>query len=533
VEELVESQKACRSVLFLYGPIGCGKTVTINVLFKGFNIIHIDSSDLRSNDKISKSIRSIVGVKDVTLENIEKWNHKTRKEKLNVVVVDNIELCEKNITQFVDLVHNKHEINIPILLICNNPKYKDLFYGQSNFQYLEFKKPSLLELTKLVTNVNIRENLNLTKDNIRALIEASLYDTRQVFFVLEQWKLRASNFEEFIQTLQTKYSDIDLTNKLLYCFDPNKSFDFRYTLKLACSEPITISLGIFQNYLGVLEYLDAHDPGMSMDTASKIVEDISRSGSIHQKIFEDQCWNLYEDYALHSCVLPSHHIKQTASQINTQLNVEKDLYYKIAPFKDLSYNFMNSLEEVRRVCTENVFCKKINPNGRPHKVLCRDLDSCFSMTRLFLTQLKIVNAYFDTNKRGKNTSKKEKLDICDSIIVGPTKDAFDYLVDKIYSYKLFEVNIDDIIMNIKQFQDVEYLKEQVGCIDLRVLKRFLNIFTFDDSNNLLKSHVETALKYKVLEKLVVDMRENVSTNARLTNKIENLMEDLDKIWKLG
>jgi hypothetical protein len=45
---------------------------------------------LRSADKISDILQSIVGFNEITLSNIDKWNHKNKRDKSNVVFIDNL-----------------------------------------------------------------------------------------------------------------------------------------------------------------------------------------------------------------------------------------------------------------------------------------------------------------------------------------------------------------------------------------------------------------------------------------------------------
>ena len=58
-----------KQILFLQGPIGCAKSVTVECLFKAFNLIDIDLDILSSNERTNDVINSIVDFNLVTLEN--------------------------------------------------------------------------------------------------------------------------------------------------------------------------------------------------------------------------------------------------------------------------------------------------------------------------------------------------------------------------------------------------------------------------------------------------------------------------------
>jgi hypothetical protein len=139
--------------------------------------------------------------------------------------------------------------------------------------------------------------------------------------------------------------------------------------------------------------------------------------------------------------------------------------------------------------------------------------------------MKIVNRYFDTNKRGKNTTKKEKLELYNNMNDIEVKNALDKIFQIIYDYKLFEIDIDNLD-KLKKDGD-EIIKKNFQKINLRVLKRLLNIFTFDDNNKIFKSNIETSLQYKILEYLINQSNYN---KVPIVNTVDDMTIDLDKIW---
>jgi len=97
IEYKYETTKNVKEILFLNGPVGCGKSVTVECLFKGYNLINIDSDNLRNNDRLNETLQQIVSFSSITLANIDKWNHKNKQDKNNIVFIDNIELCDRGI----------------------------------------------------------------------------------------------------------------------------------------------------------------------------------------------------------------------------------------------------------------------------------------------------------------------------------------------------------------------------------------------------------------------------------------------------
>ena len=75
-------------------------------------------------------------------------------------------------------------------------------------------------------------------------------------------------------------------------------------------------------------------------------------------------------------------------------------------------NFINSYDEVKKICKVNLYNTKINTKGNASAIYTiSNPIYCFTIGKMFITCITQLNTYFDENKRGKNTTKKEKLDL--------------------------------------------------------------------------------------------------------------------------
>lgn len=513
-----EYNLSLKQILFLQGPIGCAKSVTVECLFKAYNLIDIDLNILSSSERINDILSTIVDFNSLTLENI----FTKKRNRQNIIFIDNIELCEKGLDTFIDSIHSRH--NIPIILVCNNSKYKNIFSIYKNCTLIEFKKPSLLELNKLLSDINISEKLNLTKENNLEIIEKSQYDIRQLFFIVEQWYLSNINnlsFENFIEGVDIKHEDQDLQEKMSYLLDYNKSFDFNKSFQISILEPQVLSGSIYQNY-NFINKENKNDNSILLSRYSDMLYSISESTIFHTQIYENQYWDLYNEYAIFSSTLPSYYFK-----LNKDILKKDDIKnMSIVTFKDFSYNFINSYQEVKKICKNNLYSKKLNVNFNKGAIDCIcDLESCFSIVKILINCIKKLNEYFDKNKKGKNTTKKEKIDLC-NIISNDYKMYFDKLIFTIYEYKLFEIDV--VSIDFKKYKLDSQIREHCKEVDLRVFKRFLNIFTLDDSHKNFKSHIEISLQYKIFI-LILDFLEKQSIENK--SKIHDAMtQDLSEIW---
>lgn len=525
-----------KRVLFIHGPIGSSKTVTVECLFKSYNLIDVDVNSLSP-----ELLQCIVGFNEMTLSNVDKWHLKTNKEKSNIVLVDNLELCDKNIEIFIDLIHNKHNINVPVILISNNTKYKDVFANNNNCTFVEFKKPSLLELTKFVGEINKPEGLNLTRENIKLLVNKSEFDIRQLLFLIDQWittqKTRFT-FSDFMNSISVKNKDMDLSEKMYTLFNKDNKYDFQDYFVLASSDPQGLSNSIYQNYItnSTADTLNDTSDGKPICSSrsvrqgplknlnllqnySNIMDSISYSNIVQNEIYENQQWTLYDDYICNSTVVPGYYIKEIS-----QIGKDNEYNLMLTPFKDISYNFINSYEEVKRITTCNLYSKSLQTHDNKQNLAIFNSSSCFIIVQIFINCIEKLNKYFNKNKRGKNTTKQEKLDLCNNMNKDDVK-WLDILVSNIYYYKLFTINEQDFILNIDKYKNDNYIQK----VDLSIFKRFLNIFTMDDSHKIFKSNVEMSIQYKLLKVLIED---NTKEKVVIKQKTENMVMELTDIWNI-
>jgi hypothetical protein len=493
-----------KQILCNIGPIGCGKTLTIDIFTKNFNKFIIDIESIKQNDIID----SIISYKDQTFHGVSK--------KKNIVIIENIEHSEKQVVSFIEKLYFTKNISIPIILLSNNLKSNDSLKELPipvNLCY--FQTPNEKSLNLLIENINKNENLKLSSDNIKTIISKSLGDLRQVFSILDSWILQLkvnqnSDFNLFNTNVSCKFKDIDLMEKLEYLIN-EPTFDFDKSYLVSSCEAYPVSLGIYQNY--------TNQEHLSPDYLSKISDALSYSNLINNSIYNNQCWELY-DYSIAGCVIPSFLIKQ-----NKLENID------IKQFKDISYNFENSLNEIKTMILQNNYDNKIFKSETPNNIFTNiDVDSMFSIIQTIIICIEKVNNNFDSLKKGKNTSKKEKLELAQNITEPLVKKPFDYLIDTIFNYRLFELDWQYLRLNITQLQEEKEMIEYYEKIDLRIFKRLINIFSLSKTNKLLKSHTETALKFNLCKRILSQMKDLNLNNTSISN-IEDMTQSLSEIWK--
>lgn len=536
-QKLVEQENNnYKWILCLNGPIGSGKTTIVNNLFSAYEIIKLDSDNLRTGEKILDILRSLVGFKTRTLANIEKWNNKNVKERHNILLIDNIELCDKSISNFISLLYNQFSINIPLIVISNNQKNKDYFEDYKNCTtFIDFPKPNTKDLNKIIDTINETEFIGIKSSKIIRLriIEKSENDIRQLFHILEQLKISLSinpdvDIEYLLDNIDSKITDVDLSEKMYSIIV--KNIDFKRRFNICSSEPQLISYSIYQNYINIINNTQNKN---SINDASNLIDSLSSSNVINACIYDEQNWELYDDYTFSACVLPSWLLN---SQQTNQFENENQFTDILTSYKDISYNFLNSLNEVREICKNNAFCNYLqNIIGTKYKTFIEndnDIIEMYISIKNILYCIKEINGYYDKHKRGKNTTKREKFDIYNSIQENSNRHTIkclEYICNFIYNYRIFQIDIQDILLNKNEYLDKEKRQEHVNKIDIRIFKRLLNIFSFDNGNKLLKSHTETVIQYHLFTKLIEDVHKNKNVSK---SQIETLIVDIENIWNI-
>lgn len=530
-----------KKILLIHGPLSCGKTTNVNILFKNFSKININIDELKFNEKMSNILDSLVDIGQVTLVNLGNKNKKAKNKK-NIIIIDEIEISEKNIKSFIESVHSKY--NIPIVLVQNNvPTYK-----LNNCTFIEFNHVSLLELSKLILKINEKEMLELNKKHISIIIKKSDFDLSQVFSILEFMDKTGNTklIEDYLENVVSeKDKDIDLLEKLNYIYgnddnvdandDTNKNpndFDYNYLRRITETDSQLISNNIYQNYL---KFTD-EKIGNYVNSVN-IIDSLSHSSIIMNSIYNNQLWELYPYYVESACIIPVFNLNKDTDTENTEntkgtKDTTKNII-DIVPFKDISYNYLNSLEELKKLITEN---------NKEKLTLFSNIssESLFIIMKMISNIIEKLNDYFDKCKKGKNTSKKEKFILYKNIL---KNDEYVVILNKIcnivFSYKLFEIDqkliiVKDYILNENNgeydtecqknfFINYEYLYDKIDKLDLRILKRLINIACLNKKNVVLTTNTETALKINIFEKIIKELYSK-SLVVKNKNKLRSVNE---------
>ena len=152
--------------LLFFGPPGTGKTTTIINLINAYQeknnekkkglMIHLNASDERGIDIIRNNINNFVSSQNL-------FNKGTK-----FIILDEIDYMTKNAQQALKYLLEINNENVRFCLICNYISRLDESL-QNQFMRLRFNQLPTLNIISFLDNINIKENLTFTKEELESI----------------------------------------------------------------------------------------------------------------------------------------------------------------------------------------------------------------------------------------------------------------------------------------------------------------------------------------------------------------------------
>ena len=513
-DNLCSTTKDYQKILFLNGPSGCGKTASINVLFKNYNIINLDSDNIRVIDNITDIVAGVPAFDSQNLLYLEK---KPSKSHLgNLLLIKNAQHCEKSLCTFIEQLYVKCKRNIPIIISNDKQSFRQKFKQDFPITFVDFQKPTVKELTQLINTINTDHKFGLSESEISKIIETSLFDIHQIFHILQYIKINKHIDINCIDNLK-KDHDIDLYDKLQYLFEFDQKYDFQKLDDLTNADSYVISNSIFQNYpnLFIQQPHENNVDDIEIINQLDIMSNIADTFCNHV----DDCYELnnieslnYNSYNVTNCIHPLYKIHKYKETHCAKVN--KLDQNNIDYFKNFSYNYLNSFDELKSLTLlSNNNLHGVNETEHRHMIHHNKTD-LWILIQAIIDYISNINKILDIKKRNVQVEEYLKIIKKDESITAQLQ----FIIDIIWSYSLFETN--DNINKIK------YKQEEIS-IDIRIFKRFINIFSLSNTSKLVKMQTENVIKYQLTQKIISMQNEKIITNK---SHIENLTYDLCDIW---
>jgi len=493
----LNDDKNYKKILFIYGSNGCGKTTTLDLLFKNYNVININPDDIRVSECMNELLTSIINYDSNTIQT-------TKKASLgNLLLIDNIKHCEKTINNFINVLYENNK-NIPLIICCTELSIRQKFKSDYNITYIDFNTLTKKELTKLITTIFNDKNFKITEANINNIIETALNNLHQVYFIIEH--ILASNKPDIDFDVLKQDHDIDLNEKIKILFNFENEYDFKKIDELTEADSNVICNNIFQNYLQFYDKVDNNDN--DNDLINKL-ENLSLTCDSFNTY--NVCNFEVSEFDNVNCIHPIYRMHEYNKVYeNNKVHESKPINYTFEHYSGISYNYINNLNEINTFMIDSFN----NLNNDVNKTLILDKNIIWDVIKLTIQNLNLINEYLNIKKR--NVKPEDYIEILKNKNV---YEKFMHVVDIIWNYTLFETNND--ILKIK------YKKDDIE-INLRIFKRLINIHSFENTTKILKTSTENIIKYELINKLISLQDNNVS--IKNDDRISNLICDLNDIW---
>lgn len=500
LQNLTFSDGDYKHILYIHGPIGCGKTTTLDILLKSYNVIQLNSDDLRTNEGVNEALSLCIDFNSITLENISKWNHSNRKDKSNIVIMECLEQSDKTIHSFLELLYKDKKINVPVIIVANSKKINEVFGKTPNFTSVLFNKPSLLEISKLLDEINKNEKLGLDKQMKKVLIDFVESDLRQLFQILTQYKLikdkqestQSIDFHRFLNSFDKKLKDIDLYDTMNYFYNPEIPVDIDYMFVKSSSEPLLLNNSMFYNYLSIIsEFETLYDKRIG-DKLFDSVESCSNANVYNNFIYKQHYWELMPYYVYEGVISPSVNIKKTFENESIQGNrdVSQTIDELVVPFRDISHNYFNSYNDIQRN-TSFAISKYHN-------------DMSISL------YIELVIQKFNNIEKLKKAKKQNSILESEDLTT---------IIEVVHEFQLYNFEEDNSQVDTLD----EYINKNINRINIRPLKKLMNIFVLKKLPSYKSS--DTLICKGLLKKIF-----ETKIPKDKTNNLDDIMCNLENIW---
>lgn len=337
-KRLKNNDKTIQKALLFSGCPGTSKTTIAHAVLKefGYSVKEYNASDIRSKKLVEMNLTNLI-----TNEQVDK-QFKKNFRPFGIVMdeVDGMSSGDRGgLAQLIKIINPNRGLrsvkNIdkekvrnrwipPIICICNKrKKVSDL---KKDCLEIHFNKPSISELSSVITRVSKSENLNFTEDGKKVLAELAQGDFRRLMFLLQNFSttnqkskpVNAQYVYEYYDFFCKKNLDLtyyQVTDRIL-----NKTYSVDETLKMFEIDKNLLPMMIHENYL---KFINAQCTNFQnkVNNCKNSIDSIIVGDMIEKMMYNTQCWYLRPLHGLSACYVPSYY-----SNLHNKISPGKSQY---------------------------------------------------------------------------------------------------------------------------------------------------------------------------------------------------------------
>ena len=194
-------------IMFLYGPSGIGKTALATLLFQqhNYHIFELNAGEIRSKKRVHELMDKIMSNYSVSM-----MKKRSRQKVIGVLMdeVDGMSCGDRGgLHELFQMVQDQKEQGLvvnPVICISNRPYDKKM--AASLYREVAMRKPSSLEIFKLLQRVAVAEQVSVDDMALQLIIQHSDCDVRKCLNFLQETALCFPDDAIEIETVQKMQS---------------------------------------------------------------------------------------------------------------------------------------------------------------------------------------------------------------------------------------------------------------------------------------------------------------------------------------
>jgi ABC-type dipeptide/oligopeptide/nickel transport system ATPase component len=503
-----------KKILFIYGPDGCGKSATLDLLLKTYNVYSIDQDQIKVNDVMSDFINTLPDYNASSIQSITQKSNVTG----NIILIDDCKSNEKTISNFIENLYETVKKNIPLIICCSDYSLRQKFKSIYDIVFVDFKHASNLELNILIKKIFNDKKKEITNDNINHIIETSQYNLHQVYYISDHILATQDAHQQLNLENLKKDIDIDLNERIRKLFDLNKEYDFLRIYELMDVDTYVVNANIFQNYLNFYDIFqtDLFQTKKQIEQIDIIKLDyMALSCDSFISTIYDNVYDFDTNYNIMNGMKPLYYMHEFKEKFKALQNeteytdsINKKLSNSLEHYSGHTHNYIINLNELNQFIAESFN----NLNTENNKICMLDKHNLWDFMYIINNNLILIHKCLNIKKR--NVKYETYIDL---LKTNDIYNKYTFIIDTIWNYALFETNPN--VLKIK------YKKEDIN-INLRIFKRLVNIFTIGETNSM-KTNIENIIKEDLINRIIELQNKN---NLISDNNVNNMMYDLSDIW---
>ncbi|KHN83844.1 Replication factor C subunit 1 [Toxocara canis] len=298
---MAQSDGSSFKAVLLSGPPGIGKTTCAVMACKelGLQFVEMNASDVRNKKFLEAKVAELIGCHQIDEYFVGKSKKVTKADELShILIMDEVDGMSgtEDRAGLAELIQMIKETRIPIICICNDrqsPKMRSLI----NYCFdVRFQRPRVEQIRSRMQTIAFQEKLNLSKEQIDEVIEASNHDVRQTIYNLQL--LSVSGKSADIQRKDCAVNTFEAARRIL-----SADTSMMEKQEMFFSDYSIMPLFVQENYLALQN--NKMNASQMCSAIAKAADSISQGDIIDKTIRTTGAWGLLNEQALFSSILPS------------------------------------------------------------------------------------------------------------------------------------------------------------------------------------------------------------------------------------